>query len=422
MVMRFAVRAARLALGIAALAATVLLAGCGESALPVAPTPDTPLQSLTLNLATDTLQTGGTRLLVAVAVDTSGNTLSNPPIHWSSSDAAVASVNSSGLVTAAGEGVAWIRALYGGKADSVRVFVYAATGWVVQGSGTSSNLNGVCFRPDGRKGWAVGDAGTILRTTNAGGSWTASSPTTFALNGVWFTSDTKGWAVGAGGTVMLTTDAGVSWSRLANIPSSDALMDVCFPTALYGWAVGDNGTILRTRDGGVTWEKKNPTAVQLQSVSFADTSNGWAVGDNGVILGTRDAGASWFVTPSITAQSLRGVWRLSSTSAWAAGQQGVTPRTSLVTATPADTVGWQLDNAGGANQLEGVCFPTANAGWVVGFNGGGIIMKSTNGGSTWNTQVSNSAQRLLDVWFVDDQRGWAVGVGGRIVHTGRGGE
>jgi photosystem II stability/assembly factor-like uncharacterized protein len=58
----------------------------------------------------------------------------------------------------------------------------------------------------------------------------------------------------------------------------------------------------------------------------------------------------------------------------------------------------------------------------VGTNGPGLILKTVDGAVSWFPQISNSAQALNDVWFVDPLRGWAVGTGGRIVHTAKGGE
>ena len=42
--------------------------------------------------------------------------------------------------------------------------------------------------------------------------------------------------------------------------------------------------------------------------------------------------------------------------------------------------------------------------------------------SSWQPQPANSAFRLEDVFFVDTQRGWAVGANGTIVHTVTGGQ
>jgi putative cell wall-binding protein len=70
---------------------------------------------------------------------------------------------------------------------------------------------------DASRGWAVGDGGTIIRTTDGGATWTAcTSPTSASLYDVEFVrGTTTGWAVGASGTVVKTTD-GVNWSLVGN--------------------------------------------------------------------------------------------------------------------------------------------------------------------------------------------------------------
>src|SRR5262249_24963352 len=155
------------------------------------------------------------------------------------------------------------------------------------------------------------------------------SATTFSLHGVWFTTDVTGFAVGNGGTVMRTRNAGGSWTRLLNVNASENLHDVCFADTALGWAVGANGAIVRTVDGGASWSKQTPTAAQLNSVSFSDAANGWAVGEGGVIMGTHDCGQSWYVVqPAVTAQALKAVWRNSNTLAWAGGTTGAHPLTT----------------------------------------------------------------------------------------------
>ncbi len=44
------------------------------------------------------------------------------------------------------------------------------SGWVLQNSGTTQNLYDVNFI-NNTYGWAVGDFGTILKTTNGGLNW-----------------------------------------------------------------------------------------------------------------------------------------------------------------------------------------------------------------------------------------------------------
>ena len=61
----------------------------------------------------------------------------------------------------------------------------------------------------------MGDSGTILTTTDAGGSWTTQTSTTAAwLRAVHFISPTQGWIVGQGGTILTTTDRGKTWQSV----------------------------------------------------------------------------------------------------------------------------------------------------------------------------------------------------------------
>jgi len=66
-------------------------------------------------------------------------------------------------------------------------------------------LRAVAAAEDGQHGWAVGYGGTILRTSDGGGSWkTETSGTTQALLSIQMASDGQhGWAVGDNGTILI---------------------------------------------------------------------------------------------------------------------------------------------------------------------------------------------------------------------------
>lgn len=399
--------------------AAVLLAGCGSTGNPLAPLP--PLSSLILTPPTDTVRVGESIQFSVATLDTNGNPVSGTGLSFNSTDLSIFTVSGTGRVQGVGEGTALLVASASGLSDTAFVTVFPDTGWFQQTSNASgADLFGVFFLADGRTGWAVGAAGTIVRTDDAGSTWTRmTSNTAVALHSVWFTSALDGWAVGATGTIMVTDDGGDTWTRVDNAVVSDLLKDVCFATPDTGWVVGGNGTILRTFDGGASWNQQHPVASTLESVAFSGTRDGWAVADNGAIVGTHDRGVSWYlVQPAVTLQPLRAVARRSATAAFAVGQQGNAPRT---VATP-DSLMWELRSAGAQFQLEGVYYPTNLIGYAAGSNGGqGAILRTDDAGITWDAQTSRSNNQLNDVFFVDALRGWAVGDAGTIVHTARGG-
>ena len=404
---------------LAALGATLLAWGCGTNP-PTSPITLLPnADSLAMTPDTATVSIGSAFRFSVTAFDSGGNVIS-ANLHFSSSNAQVFTVDPSGRVVGMAEGSGVVRVTSGAASDSATVIVIAARrGWFTQTSDVATTLSGVFFLANGADGWAVGDGGRILHTTDGGSTWSQeTSGSASTLASVWFTGTTEGWVAGGSGTVLHTTDGGASWSRLLNLGTTENLTDVWFATRDTGWVVGGHGVILRTFDRGTSWQQLTPTGFDLNSVSFAGTRDGWAVGDNGVILGTHDRGLTWYtVQPSLTSQPLRGVWRLSAALANAAGAAGVTLRTAAA----ADSAMWQLGNAGSLYDLRAVCFPTAGVGYVVGYNLAGAVLRSDDGGASWQPQVANTGSRLKDVFFVDSARGWAVGENGVIVHTVTGG-
>jgi photosystem II stability/assembly factor-like uncharacterized protein len=404
------------------LCAALLAGGCGKSGVTSVIIP--PLSRVVISLGSDTtvvadtLNVGASRQFNATAYDLAGNPVTGLPFEWRSTATAVFAVNRTGHVLGEGEGQGLLIVEVGGKADTVSMMVLPATaGWFAQTSNWSGQLNDLYFDRDGRHGWAVGDGGAILATTDAGATWTRqASNTLFNLNAVWFTDADSGWAVGNSGMAVHTRDGGNTWTPMPT-GASENLRDVYFAYPDTGWAVGNAGAVLRTFDWGATWDKQNPTPSPLYSVSFAGTRDGWAVGDNGTILGTTDRGTTWNAAPSVTAQSLRGVHRRSEFVAFAVGQQGVIPRTTNVLNVPT----WEVVNTGAGNQLEDVFFPTDLTGFAVGFNGTGMVLRTDDGGTNWNLQSMPASTTLHAVFFLDVLRGWAVGDGGHIFHTGTGG-
>src|SRR5712691_8388763 len=194
----------------------------------------------------------------------------------------------------------------------------AVTGtWVQQSPATvGTNLGGVDMA-SATEGWAVGEAGVILRTADGGITWSEQvSGTTEPLNAVRFLDPLTGWAVG--NVMLYTTDGGGSWHQGNSFPATNYGVD--FIDAQSGWAVGIGGVVYTTTDGGHNWSGKvTPTSDNLKDVDFVDASSGWAVGGNGAIIRTTNGGATWTVQSSGTTAFLDGVSFVSATEGWAAG-------------------------------------------------------------------------------------------------------
>lgn len=197
---------------------------------------------------------------------------------------------------------------------------------------------------------------------------------------------THGVAVGYYGTILVSEDGGSKWEQ-APSGTKELLVSLSFPDADHGWVVGSNGTILATRDGGRTWKPQvSGTSNYLLGVCFVNTQKGWVVGEFGTILHTQDGGAHWQAQQSGEAEAL----------------------------------------------LEAVKFLDEKRGFVVGEFGS--ILVTSDGGAVWKFITKKEAD-ILDIGslgktrptlysldFQDDKTGVAVGVGGCILRTQDGGK
>ena len=125
------------------------------------------------------------------------------------------------------------------------------------------------------------------------------------------------------------------------------------------------------------------------------------------------AASGWKTAASGTGENLAGVAAPTAGLRWAVGAGGV-----IVSSTNGGTT-WAAQDSHTTADLAGVAFVDANDGWAVG--AGGVIVATTDGGTTWAVQDSHTTADLKAVTFVDANDGWAVGAGGVIVATTDGG-
>lgn len=166
--------------------------------------------------------------------------------------------------------------------------------WELKSSGTTERLNDVFF-PSLSLGYAVGEAGTVLKSTDIGETWIMLEvPTSQNLEAAFFLTDAHGFVVG--NEIMLeTVDGGENWTEIA-LPLTTHLMDVEFTSAAVGFCVGIDGVLLKTVDGGVNWVVKDSDCSRhLVNIQFPSEMVGYAVslGYNWNFIKTVDGGETW---------------------------------------------------------------------------------------------------------------------------------
>ncbi len=303
--------------------------------------------------------------------------------------------------------------------------VLAQEGWTTVSSGGPDDLISVVFT-DSKNGFAAGDNGYFVYTTDGGENWKKQFVyTEDNINEIYFRNDDDGYVV-AGKKLFITSDAGRSW-REENIAKpgdfgkgTPEFLSVRFADKNRGVIVGSvlnksdrviDSLVMRTDDGGKTWNRiVVPFKNELYHLDFVNSSRGWIVGDLGMILMTNDGGKSWMIQNSGTMRALYNVDFRDSKDGFAVGGGG----TILRTENGGET--WEIVRTDFAETFLRVDFASDKEGWIVGKNG--IILRTSDKGKSWIKQESTTTKSLYGL-FMTKKYGWAVGENGTILKYGK---
>ncbi len=187
--------------------------------------------------------------------------------------------------------------------------------WLNSYSPTTNTLKSATFL-DSLNGWACGDTGIIIHTTNGGQNWTIQdSKSRVALHDIFFLNKRLGWALGwniynpqppYGTYYFKTTDGGVNWDTSFFPVENVYIKKVYFQDSLHGFLGGAYLNIMRTTDAGANWvpvdiDSLSVMMFPVNNFTFYNNDYGYAVGGvmdiAGIIWRTTNRGIRW--TPFI---------------------------------------------------------------------------------------------------------------------------
>ncbi len=103
---------------------------------------------------------------------------------------------------------------------------------------------------DANNGWAAGDLGTIIRTSDGGETWsTITTPNTTIIGTIWFTNLNKGWAAQMNGNILYSNDGGSNWISDTSL-GVEAIWSCFFTSQDTGFLAGNDGKMYKTTNGG----------------------------------------------------------------------------------------------------------------------------------------------------------------------------
>ncbi len=285
--------------------------------------------------------------------------------------------------------------------------IFAFSQWYWQNPLPQGNILYSVFFTDSNNGYAAGDFGTIIKTTDGGTTWTIYySGNPIVLRSIFFTDNNTGYIAGQDGStgdlILKTTNAGSTWNKVYSGPAF-WLNSIYFPTNNVGYSVGFNGEILKTTDAGINWTHQNSGITDdLESVYFTDQNTGYIGSQLGIILKTNNGGTTW---DSITTThgDLCSIFFTDANNGYMAGDYIYKTINAGVT--------WTLDINGlgqyDQNFFPSIFFTDQNTGYVG--DDVGNLFKTTNAGATWNFQCVAQEQGCRAMYFTNANTGYMVG-------------
>ena len=320
--------------------------------------------------------------------------------------------------------------LFAGTMGGVFLSTNNGATWNAVNSGLAS-LSVMCLTVSGTNLFAGTYDGGVFLTTDNGNSW---KPASVGLPNVMInvlaavpsaSGSTTVFAGTEGNGVYLSTNNGTSWTA-AGLATQQIWAFAVSGTNLF---VGDNFGIWNTTDNGAGWRSASTGLSNVNVISFA------VIGNN-LIAGTSGNGSfrrglyemipyprTWLPqTSPLGTQSLGQVQFVSSTEGWVVAGNGKLLHTTnagtnwdKVVPGGLDTLEFNTDNI---SSLSPLCFVNQATGWVVGTSGGfqhaagAVLLKTTNGGTTWNKQTLAGWSLGFGVQFVDANNGWVEVING----------
>ena len=242
-----------------------------------------------------------------------------------------------------------------------------------------------------------------LSIAQFGWQWQNPLPQGNHLYSVQYYNTNVGFAVGEYGTILKTTNGGKDW-RLQNSGTTNTLTKVFFIDSLYGTVVGDSGTILHTKNGGKTWEAQSSgVKTFLNCVSFANRSIGFVVGEDSTVLYTSDEGITWIKRHIGYDHHIKSVWMMKN------GDATIVGNPALILHTTDGGISW-TKQIGDGNGYWDIAFSGSDTGMIVGYYD--LILKTTNGGASWNKfSLEQLFKTYYSVSMFDGKHATIIGTG-----------
>jgi len=285
---------------------------------------------------------------------------------------------------------------------------------------------------DSLYGWAVGNSGTIIHTSDGGENWVIQdSQTENEIVDVFFLNRNLGWASAWNytnepfGTLLLkTTNGGLEWTAEVYREDNLFITTILFTDSLNGWMGGRPHALVRTIDGGVNWQQANIdtmtfTFFPVLNIQFYNFQYGYACGGKfdiaGVIWRTTNGGDSWTPIDPIYAPPDE-IWQMhffDSLNVLGVGGDPDFFGVGFIKTTDAGN-SWDYTEIGILGTARAVSFRTGSQGWAPVPQAHSLVY-TLDSAKTWTEVNAPDSSAIYDLIFPDSLHGFAAGEEGAIL-------
>lgn len=295
---------------------------------------------------------------------------------------------------------------------------------------TASNQNLYkCSFVDTLNGWAVGDSGVIIRTTNGGYNWVLQdSHLREYMVSVNFINKRLGWAIAWGldtnfyGTYVLkTTNGGDNWITTRYPADNTYIRTIYFQDSLRGYMGGGPGILIKTTNAGVNWNQCDIDTNVIVSrfpigrFRFFNSNYGFALGGvmdiAGVLWRTTNSGLFWDVAP-IAPEPVNDINFFDSSNIIAIAGDYEYGASILKTSNGGQN--WIYKNMGIFGVPTSLSFRTYSEGWAsMGYLPN--LLLTSDEGVSWFLMDTPDSVKIFDLVFINNRFGIGVGLNGKIM-------
>lgn len=282
---------------------------------------------------------------------------------------------------------------------------------------------------DSLTGWAAGDSGIVIHTTDGGANWDfQNTGVRKRIDDLFFLNKMKGWALSIysedtvyGSYVLSTTNGGITWNRDSLSFPSHYLHSIQFLDSLRGFVNSNVAPVYLTIDGGLNWQRASVDSFSSypgEGVQFFNDTYGFAFGGlhdiTLLIWKTTDGGHHWnkiTYTDSI-GEPISKMHFYDSLNIFAIGGDAEYGMIKWNSTNGGES--WESENIGKLAIPENLSYRTESEAWVpIGFVTTFLVTKDS--GKTWNEYPVPLDLTIYDISFPDSLHGYAVGLDGVIL-------